>query len=276
LSSVASVLRSRFGQDRSAHPVLDDPPLARMLARGTCRRYAERTVNQEMVDALLDVAFSASSKSDYQQSSVIVVQDPERRRHLADLVPGMPWIGTAPVFLVFCADASRLEKICSLRDRPAENRNLEAFFDASIDAALVMQTFLLAAEQAGLGCCPISAIRAHLPRVRGILSLPDRVVPMAGLCVGYPAEPGTVQMRLPAKLTRHLDQYDDADLASRIHEYDRARAEQAPTRQDKQRNPERFGYADFYGWSEDKARQMQAGEGREFGAMIRGCGFTLE
>ena len=276
MSSLASLLHARFGQDRGAHLALDDPPLTRMLGRGTCRRYTERSLSADLIDALLDVAFSASSKSDYQQACVIVVQDPERRRRVADLVPTMPWVGAAPAFVVFCADADRLEKICSLRERPAENRNLEAFFNASIDAALVMQTFILAAEQVSLGCCPISAIRAHLQDVRSILSLPERVVPIAGLCVGYPAESGAVQMRLPAKLTRHLDRYDDGDLGSRIDAYDRARAEHAPTRQDRQRSPERFGYADFYGWSEDKARQMQVGEGRDFGAMVRACGFTLE
>jgi hypothetical protein len=187
----------------------------------------------------------------------------------------MEWIRSAPVFLVFCADAARLEKVCSLRGKPAKNRDLEGFFNASIDAALVMQTFILAAEQSGLGCCPISHIRLHLTQLRPILSLPDGVVPVAGLCVGYAAEPGFISMRLPRSVTRHVDRYDDKDLASRIDDYDRLRAKAFATPRDKQRNPKEFGYAEFYGWSEDKSRQMQAGEGRDFGSMVRQCGFTL-
>jgi hypothetical protein len=45
---------------------------------------------------------------------------------------------------------------------------------------------------------------------------------------------------------------------------------------EKQRAPERFGYVEFYGWSEDKSRQVHADEGSEFGAMVRSRGFTLD
>lgn len=276
MTSAANLLLERFGRALSPHRVLADPLLVRMLGRRTCRGYKAEQVPADLIDALLSVAFSASSKSDFQQASVITVQDPESRRRIAESVPAMPWIGTAPAFLVFCADANRLEKVCALRGRPARNRSLESFFNASIDAALVLQTFILAAEQSGLGCCPISAIRNHVLEIREILALPERVVPIAGLCVGYPAEPGHISMRLPATLTRHLDRYDDSDLATEIDDYDRRRAQRAPTPPDRQRAPEQFGYADFYGWSEDKSRQAQMGEGKDFGATVRACGFTLD
>lgn len=274
--TTAHLLHERFGEDLSAHPALDDAFLARVLGRRTCRRYEDRPVGTDLVDALLSVAFAASSKSDFQQASVIVVQDPTRRREIAELVPAMPWIGSAPVFLVFCADASRLETACALRGKATQNRNLETFFNASVDAALVMQTFILAAEQVGLGCCPISVIRNHLPKVRTILALPDLVVPVAGLCVGYPAEPGHVSMRLPPTITRHIDHYDANAVASEIDRYDRRRAQRAPTPRDKQRSPDKFGYAEFYGWSEDKSRQADAGEGRHFASMVRASGFLLD
>src|SRR5467141_3303730 len=80
---------------------------------------------------------------------------------------------------------------------PPENGKLEGFFNAAIDAALVLQTFILAAETVGLGCCPISVIRNHAEEVAAVLCLPDKVFPVAGLCVGYPAAAGHVSMRLP-------------------------------------------------------------------------------
>jgi nitroreductase len=63
--------------------------------------------------------------------------------------------------LVFCGDARRLERLGELRDHQADNGKLEGFFNAVVDAALALQTFVLAAETAGLGCCSISAIRNH-------------------------------------------------------------------------------------------------------------------
>jgi nitroreductase len=276
MSLAGDLLAARFGQNLAEHKIFNDEAIARILRRRTHRRYSDQPVPADLLDALLSVAFSASAKSDYQQASVIQVRDPDRRRHIAELIPAMPWIGASPVFLVFCADANRLQKICDLRGRPTPNQNLEAFFNATVDAALVMQTFILAAEHVGLGCCPISVIRNHLPRVREILSLPERVIPVAGLCVGYPASEGHISMRLPPRLTRHVDRYDDTDLARELDEYDHRREKIAPTSREKQRAPEKFGYADFYGWSEDKCRQAVAGEGKKFGAMVRGSGFSLD
>ena len=89
----------------------------------------------------------------------------------------MPWIGNAPEFLVFCGDAHRLERIGELRGHANENGKLEGFFNAAIDAALVLQTFILAAETAGLGCCPISVIRNHADAVADILGLPRQGIP---------------------------------------------------------------------------------------------------
>ena len=40
--------------------------------------------------------------------------------------------------------------------------------------------------------------------------------------------------------------------------------------------PERFGTADFYGWSEDKARQYASPQRAGFGAFVRKQGFVLE
>ena len=276
MSLARDLLTARFGQNSPEHKIFNDEAIARILRRRTHRRYSDQPVPAELLDALLSVAFSASAKSDYQQASVIQVRDPDRRRQIAELIPAMPWIGVSPVFLVFCADANRLQKICDLRGRPTPNQNLEAFFNATVDAALVMQTFILAAEHVGLGCCPISVIRNHLPRVREILSLPERVIPVAGLCVGYPAGEGHISMRLPARVTRHVDRYDDTDLARELDDYDHRREKVAPTSREKQRAPEKFGYADFYGWSEDKCRQAVAGEGKKFGAMVRASGFSLD
>jgi FMN reductase [NAD(P)H] len=90
----------RFGDEvEPGHEILADPELARVLGRRTCREYSSAPVPSDLVDALLRLAFSASSKSDYQQTSVIKVEDPGRRSDLAGFVPSMPWIDVSPVFL---------------------------------------------------------------------------------------------------------------------------------------------------------------------------------
>jgi nitroreductase len=272
----AEELRARFGLEVALEgEVPEDPWLRRVLVRRTQRRYADRPVPDALVRLLLGAAFSASSKSDFQQASVIWLKDHARRDRIAALFPDMPWIGVAPVFLVFLGDARRLERIGAARGHALDNGALEGFFNAAVDAALALQSCVLAAESQGLGTCPISVLRNRIAEVAPILALPDKVFPVAGLCLGYPAQQGFVSMRLPMEATVHVDAYDDRGLTEAADLYDRRR-DARHSIAGNQRAPERFGTAEFYGWSEDKARQAMAQEGKGFASWLKARGFTLD
>ncbi len=277
ITDYAAQVLDRFGEtvDPSWATLPDAPEVAAILNRRTHRKYADRPVPDALVGLLCRAALSASAKSDYQQASILRVQDPAKRAALAAPFPAMPWIGDSPVFLVFLGDARRMERIGELRGLPTDNGILEGFFNAAVDAALAMQTFILAAESAGLGCCPISVLRNEPATVGAVLGLPDKVFPVAGLCVGWPAAAGHLSMRLPPAVTLHTDTYDDGALPAAIDGYDRAREARNRTPRDKQRAPARFGYADEYGWSHDKARQSAQGEGAAFGPWLRAHGFDF-
>ena len=264
-------LTARFGYDLDLSDVAEENPWIRqVLLRRTQRRYGDRPVPEAVVRLILAAAFSASSKSDYQQATVIRVEDRGQRDRLAALIPDMPWIGNAPVFLVFLGDARRLERISN---HPVQNGTLEGFFNATVDAALALQTATLAAETLGLGTCPISVLRNHIKAVGEILALPDKVFPVAGLCLGYPAQQGFISMRLPPKITVHSDRYD-GDAVAAVDAYDRRRDARHSIK-DRQKSPEVFGTAEFYGWSEDKARQAMSPEGAGFAAWLKAKGFDL-
>ena len=269
--------RARFGDGTVVpHEVPEVPWLRQVLLRRTHRRYTDRPVSEALLRLLLGAAFSASSKSDLQQATVIRVAERARRDRLAAIAPEMPWIGNAPVFLVFCGDARRLERLGELRGHHADNGKLEGFFNATVDTALLLQTFILAAEAAGLGCCPISVIRNHPEAVAEVLDLPDKVFPVAGLCVGYPVAAGYVSMRLPPEVTLHIDRYDDSRLSEAVEAYDVARDARYSIPRERQLQPEIFGYTSSYGWSEDKARQATRSEGDDFPAYLRARGFTMD
>ena len=136
-------LRLRFGSGADTDFAPVTAPLARAaLERRSHRRYADRPVPDALIRLLCHAALSASSKSDFQQASLIEVRDPAKRAALAAPFPAMPWIGDAPRFLVFLGDARRLERISDLRGHPQSNAGLEGFFNAAVDAALALQTFV--------------------------------------------------------------------------------------------------------------------------------------
>ncbi len=272
---IEDALAERFGEALPVDPGLPGlAELARIAGHRVHRRFQPRAVEPALVRLICACALSAPSKSDLQQADIVVIRDKAKQRSIAALIPDMPWIAQAPVLLVFLADGSRLPQVARLREKPFPNDHLDLFFNAVVDSAIVLATFMRAAAAVGLGCCPISAIRDRPAAVGELLALPARVIPVAGLVVGWPAEPGHVTPRLGLATTLHEDRYEAGKLAQQIDAYDRRRAARRPYA--RQRDPGRWGMAQFYGWSEDKARQYAEPLRADFGAFVRAKGFRLE
>ncbi|MGA7388301.1 MAG: nitroreductase family protein [Pseudolabrys sp.] len=275
VSFIQAALSERFGDrleiDSGLHG-LDE--IARIAAHRVHRRYLVRDIAPDLMRLLCACALSAPSKSDLQQADILVVREKAKIHAIADLLSEMPWLREAPVFLVFLANGRRLPKISDMRDKPFPNDHLDLFFNATVDAAIVLTTFLRAAEAVGLGCCPISVIRDHAAIVSEMFALPEKVIPIAGMCVGWPAEEGGITPRLSLGTTVHEERFKENDLAAEINAYDRRRATTRPYRN--QRELERFGRNEFYGWSEDKARQYATPLRADFGAFVRAKGFRLD
>jgi nitroreductase/FMN reductase [NAD(P)H] len=272
---IETALSERFGAALSFDPALPGlDELARMAGHRSHRKFTRQAVAPALLELLFACALSAPSKSDLQQADIVHVADRARIKTIAEGIPDMPWIADAPVFLVFCGNNRRIRQIGEWRGKPFVNDHLDHFMNAAVDAGLVMMSFIRAAEAVGLGACPISAVRNRSAEVSRLLGLPDQVFPVAGLCVGYPAEEGRITPRLSLDVTVHTDRYDETSVKDKIDAYDRRRDARLPYR--RQRNPDRFGKTDFYGWSEDKARQYAVPERADFGAFIRSKGFSLK
>lgn len=274
-AAIHSSLHIRFGDD---FPVVPDQhgisELAQIATHRSIRRYRPDPVAPELLRLLFGCALSAPTKSDLQQADIIHVTDAGKRQRIVAAIPDMAWILDAPVFLVFCGNNRRIRHIGNWRGKPFANEHLDHFMNAAVDAGIVMMNFIRAAEAAGLGTCPISAIRNAIDATSHELELPEGVFPIAGLCVGYPATPGHISPRLPLEVTVHTDRYNENRLREHVDAYDRRRHANHPY--GKQRRLASFGEAEFYGWSEDKARQYAEPERADFGAYIRRQGFSLK
>ena len=275
--NISDLIEDRFGTPtKTGNQMPGEGVLASILERRTHRQYTDQQIDDELLEILIACGLSASSKSDLQQASIIIVDDLDKQKQIGSWIPAMPWIANAPLLLVFCADHSRIRIAAEMREKPFPNDNVDQFMNAAVDAGLVMQTFTLAAESVGLGCCPISEIRSHIEPLSELLELPDLVFPVAGLCVGYPAREGFVSMRLPQSLTVHRNSYDATDRAEKIHAYDKNRDERFSIPEASQRNKKQYGVADFYGWSEDKTRLYSTPHRAGFLAYLKARGFAME
>lgn len=266
--TIKDLLQARFGDSPEAPPETEQ--LADMAGRGVCRAYLDQPVAPELVSTLCAVALSAPSKSDLQQRDIVVVTNPEIRARI-DEMTGFDWQPAAPVMLVFCANHARFHACHAKAGLPVVNDHLDGFFNASVDAGIILATFVTAAERVGLGCCPLSVLRNHAAELSDLLRLPDRVIPVAGLSVGWPARPGRISPRMSLAATVHENRFAE-DPAEGIAEYDTRRR---GVHSFNQRDTEQFGEKPDYGWSDDKARQYQVPQRTEWGAFARSKGFDL-
>jgi nitroreductase/FMN reductase [NAD(P)H] len=115
-SLIREALMERFGEDlRVGDDLSGLHGLARMAAHRVHRRYLARDVAPDLLRLLCACALSAPSKSDLQQGDILVIRDAAKRSAIAGLLPEMPWVSDAPVFVVFLANGRRVPVISRLR-----------------------------------------------------------------------------------------------------------------------------------------------------------------
>jgi nitroreductase/FMN reductase [NAD(P)H] len=264
-----ALIRARYGA-LPFQPADIPDALALLLDRRVTRSYRAEPVPDALLDTVLAGAQSAPAKSDLQQYSILVTRDAAKIAAIADAIGTMPWIKQAPVLLVFCGDIRRGRAVCAAHGRAHANDSIDTFLNASVDAALAMGFCIMAAEAAGLGTCPISYVRNHLPLVAELFGLPEGVFPVAGLTLGLPAKRNEPSPRLPPSVVIHRERYDDSGLAAALPAYDALRPPGKP------RYPEVHGpKPEGCTWSENAARQLSVPERASFRAWLATKGINL-
>ncbi|WP_064602877.1 oxygen-insensitive NADPH nitroreductase [Photobacterium sp. J15] len=234
-----------------------------ILRHRSIRKFTEQPLSEEQLSAILDSAIAASSSSFIQCVSIIRVTESDKRESLAEYAGGQPYVATAAEFLVFCADYHRHKQI----HPEAKLGFTEQTLIASVDAALMAQNAMVAAESMGLGGVYIGGIRNNPAEVSELLSLPHHVFPLFGLCLGFPAQDPERKPRLPRELIVHQDEYQQDLDRNLLAEYDNQVREYYQTRTGGNKNTS---------WSEQITATLDK-EARPFiKAFINEKGFSLK
>ncbi len=227
-STAAELLRQRYGAGEApSQPALSET-LELLLNHRSVRAYSPAPLPAGTLEALVAAAQSAATSSNLQAWSVVAVEDPERKARLAELAGNQAHIRVAPLFLVWLADLSRLARVAARRDLPHAGLDYtELLLVGVIDAALAAQNAVVAAEALGLGTVYIGAMRNQPLAVAEELGLPPRVLPVFGLCVGWPdpAKPAAVKPRLPQAAVLHREVYSAEHEPAAVASYNTAMAD---------------------------------------------------
>ena len=269
MSKLAEMLNDRYGLPVTGRPDYLNGTIRGLLDRRVCRRFLDEDIEPDLLNLLLACAQSAPTKSNLQQYSLVVVRDRVKIKEISSLVPTMPWIGNAPVFIAFCGDVRRIRRLAGIRNHKYANNNADTFMNAAVDTAMAMQMFINAADSVGLGSCPISYVRNHIDEYAQILKLPKGVFPVAGLPVGWPAEVGYVSMRLPQEIVVHQEYYDDRNLEGEVMAYDERNHDRYALPPNKQRHTDIYGVLEKCTWSENVTRQLSIPEREGFASWLK-------
>jgi nitroreductase len=154
----------------------------------TVRSYSGKPVDEALLNRLLETAARSSNTGNMQAYCVVVTRDAEKKNALSPAHFNQKQVVNAPVVLTFCADLNRLSNWCRQRDAEPGFDNIQALTYASIDAIIFAQTFCVAAEEEGLGVCYLGTTTYNAEQIIDALQLPELVIPITTISVGYPME----------------------------------------------------------------------------------------
>lgn len=173
------------------------------------RKYKNDPVDDRILEEILRAGTRASTTGNMQVYSIIVTRDNEIKKQLWEAHFKQDMVLQAPIHITFCADFNRFNKWCLQRQANPGFDNYLSFFTAAIDALLVSQNIAIAAEARKLGICYLGTATYMADKIVEILNLPESVVPVAAIVIGYPDENPGLTDRLPLKAVVHQEKYKD-------------------------------------------------------------------
>lgn len=180
--------------------------LEAILSHRSIRQFTQQPISAEIINTLIDSGRHASTSNHLQCISIIRVTSPEIRQGFREITQ-MAYVSDAAGFWVFCIDFYKHKQLVP----DVQLDWAEVSLIGGVDAGIMAQNVLVAAESLGLGGVYIGALRNDIEKAASLLNLPEHCVPLFGLCLGYPAQDPALKPRLPQTLMCYENQYQPLD-----------------------------------------------------------------
>jgi nitroreductase len=173
------------------------------------RKYKTEPIGNKLLEEIIESGCRASTTGNMQVYSIINTTRIDLKEKLYPIHFNQKMILEAPNILTFCADFNRFNKWCIISNAEPGYDNFLSFMTAAIDALLVAQNVVIAAEEKGLGICYIGTTIYNAEKIIEIFNLPKGVIPVTTLVIGWPDEKPSRTDRLPLKSILHDEIYID-------------------------------------------------------------------
>jgi nitroreductase len=179
-----------------------------MMKRRSVRLFKDQEIPESMIEKLLDAAIYAPSGGNIQPLSIILVQSLEKKKKLAELAGGQPWVRNAPLSMLFCLDFYRVKQWAEMCQTEFQGEEaINHFFIAYADLMVAAQNVVILAESFGLGSVYIGSIQHEIDEIRNFFELPLYVLPLMVLSIGYPKSIPQNIPKLRKEVVIHHEKY---------------------------------------------------------------------
>lgn len=190
---------------------MQTPAIDYFLHRCSCRNFRSEVPSKELIRDIVAVATRAPNTGNMQLYSVVETRDEKTRSKMAPMHFSQPASVAAPILLTICADVRRFERWCEVSDAKPAMRNPQMLLASIIDAVILSQQIVTIAELHGLGTCYLGTVTYNAPQIAELLRLPQGVVPITCLAMGYPDVKPQKCERLPIEAIFHSESYSEHD-----------------------------------------------------------------
>ncbi len=163
-----------------------NPQLQYLYSRRSVRRFKSDDVDEGLVRDLLEAAMAAPSAVAKDPWDFVVIRNREMLAGIAEGLPNGKMLADVPVGIVICGNLQR-----------AHDGQLSYLLQ---DCSASIENLLLAVSALGLGACwlGVHPREDRVQHIRSLLSIPDGIIPISAIAIGWPAES-------PAPRTRYRE-----------------------------------------------------------------------
>jgi len=177
--------------------MITNPTIETLMNRRSVRKYTDRKLSKEELETII----RAGQQAPFASQLYSVLYSTEG-----------PIAFGAPIRFVICVDAHKLEQFMKLRGWDIVTNDLSLLLLGMQDAAYMAENMVIAAESLGIGSCFLGEGSLNASRIETLskrFGLPNRVLPMVELVMGYPDEDFPTRPRYPLGFTLFENKYPE-------------------------------------------------------------------
>lgn len=168
--------------------MMENVVLNQLIDRRSVRVFTDRPISDEEKQAILLAAANAPTAGNQQLYTILDITDQALKEALVKTCDNQPFIASAPMVLVFCADCRKWYRGFEDADCNPRAPGVGDLLLAVSDTNIAAQNAVTAAWSMGIGSCYIGDVMENCEEQRRLLKLPRWVFPAAMVVFGFPTE----------------------------------------------------------------------------------------